>query len=329
MAPNLDQYNRSITYLRVSVTDRCNLRCTYCLPVKDLKLLDHANILSYEEILRVIEAAAEVGINKVRLTGGEPLIRRNLVHLLASVCRVSGLEDVSITTNGVLLKEKAKEIYDAGLRRINVSLDTLDRVKYAEITKRDYFDDVRGGLDEAQAVGFSPIKINVVAIRGLNDDEFLNFGKLSMQKPYHVRFIEYMPIGHDSQWDPHKYISSDEIKSKLESFAPLHKVPSTTYGGPAERYRYESAKGEIGFISALSHYFCRSCNRLRLTADGKLRPCLFADDEVDIKTPLRRGGSQEDLKRLFREAIARKPKQHHAKILNKGVSLRPMSAIGG
>ncbi|NVM56789.1 MAG: GTP 3',8-cyclase MoaA [Desulfobacterales bacterium] len=329
MAANVDHYNRRITYLRVSITDRCNLRCIYCLPVKDLKLLHHADILSYEEILKVVQAATEVGIEKVRLTGGEPLVRRNFIYLVASVCRAHRLEDVSITTNGVLLKEKAKEIFDAGVHRINVSLDTLNRLKYAKITGRECFDDVREGLQEAESVGFSPIKVNVVAIRGLNDDEFLRFAELSVRKPYHIRFIEYMPIGHDSQWKPEKYISSDEIKSKLESFGPLHEIPHSAYDGPASRYRFDSAKGEIGFISALSHHFCPSCNRLRLTADGKLRPCLFAHDEVDIKTPLRNGCSQEDLKELFQEAIARKTRQHRAEIFQKGECLRPMSAIGG
>lgn len=329
MAANVDHYNRRINYLRVSVTDRCNLRCIYCLPVKDLRLLNQTHILSYEEILRVIEAAAEAGIDKVRLTGGEPLVRRNFMHLVSSVCRISGIEDVSITTNGVLLKEKAQELFDCGVRRINVSLDTLDSAKYAEITGRDFFDAVREGLKEAEAVGFSPIKINVVAIRGVNDDELARFADLSVKKAYHVRFIEYMPIGHDSHWTAKKYISSDEIRSGLESFGPLHKVTRSTYDGPAQRYRFESAKGEIGFISALSHRFCPSCNRLRLTADGKLRPCLMSDDEVDIKTPLRKGCSNDDLKELFQEAINRKPKRYRAEILEKAEALRPMSAIGG
>ncbi len=329
MASNIDNYNRRITYLRVSVTDRCNLRCMYCLPVKDLKLLHHTDILSYEEILAVIQAAAEVGIKKVRLTGGEPLVRRNFAQLVSSVCQVSSLEDVSITTNGVLLTDKAQEVFDSGVHRINVSLDTLDNNKYAKITGRDCFDNVWEGLQKAEAVGFSPIKVNVVAMNGINDDEFLRFGELSVQKPYHVRFIEYMPVGHDSQWAPEKYISSDQIKSKLESLGPLHEIPPSTQDGPAKRYRFESANGEIGFISAISHHFCPSCNRMRLTADGKLRPCLFSDEEVDIKGPLRSGCSLEDLKALFQEAIASKPKEHQASILKKGESMRPMSAIGG
>ena len=329
MAPNVDHYNRRITYLRVSVTDRCNLRCIYCVPVKDLTLLNHSDILNYEEILKVLQAGAKIGIEKVRLTGGEPLVRRDFVHFVESVCQMSAFKEVSITTNGVHLKEKAQEIFDAGVRRINVSLDTLDPLKYAKITGRDYFDNVWEGLEEAEAVGFSPIKVNVVAIRGINDDELLDFAQLSRRKPYHIRFIEYMPIGHDNRWTPGKYISSDEIKSKLESLSPLHEIPHLMNDGPAKRCRFESAKGEIGFISALSHHFCSTCNRLRLTADGKLRPCLFAEDEVDIKTPLRSGCSQEDLRRVFQQAIAKKPKEHLAKISERVQSLRPMSAIGG
>ena len=329
MAPNLDHHNRRITYLRVSVTDRCNLRCVYCWPVKDLHLVNHADILSYEEIVKVIQAATRVGIKKVRLTGGEPMVRRNFVHLVASVCRVSGLEDVSITTNGVRLKKKAKEIFDAGVRRVNVSLDTLNRAKYSKIAGRDRFDDVWEGLKEAEAVGFAPIKVNVVVMRGINDDELLQFAELSLKKPYHVRFIEYMPIGRDSQWRHERCVPSDEIKAKLESIGPLHKVSPSPLAGPARRYRFESAKGEIGFISALSHHFCPSCNRLRLTADGKLRPCLFADDEVDIKGPLRNGCTHEDLKHLFQKAIARKPNQHYAETHKTGWLSRPMSAIGG
>ncbi len=329
MVPNVDSYNRKITYLRVSVTDRCNLRCIYCTPVKNLKLLDHADILSYEEILKVIRVATELGINKVRLTGGEPLHRRNFTHLVESVCLIPRIEDVSITTNGVFLKEMARPLFEAGVHRINVSLDTLNPLKYTKITCRECFDAVWEGIQVAETVGFSPIKVNVVVIRGLNDDELLRFADFSVRKPYHIRFIEYMPIGRDLNWTTEKYVSSDEMKSKLKTFGPLLKIPPSIHDGPAERYRFESAKGEIGFISAISHHFCPSCNRLRLTADGKLRPCLFADDEVDIKSPLRNGYSHEHLKKVFQQAIARKPRRHHAEILEKREGLRPMSTIGG
>jgi cyclic pyranopterin phosphate synthase len=234
-----------------------------------------------------------------------------------------------MTTNGVLLKDMAGDIFDAGIGRINVSLDTLSPLKYAKITGRQYFKNVWEGLEEVEAVGFSPIKVNVVVMKGVNDDELSRFARLSVRRPYHVRFIEYMPVGGGNRWKPEKYIPSDEIKSRLEAFGPLHRIPRSPYDGPAERYRFESARGEIGFISALSHHFCRWCNRLRLTADGKLRPCLFTDDEVDVKTPLRNGCGQEDLRGLFQEAIARKPRRHHAESTQTAESLRPMYAIGG
>jgi cyclic pyranopterin phosphate synthase len=329
MAPNIDAYNRKITYLRISVTDRCNLRCAYCMPVKDFRPLSHAKILTYEEILALIGVATELGVTKVRLTGGEPLVRRGFVHLVESVCRIRALHDVSITTNGVLLKEMAQPLFDAGLRRINVSLDTLNPVKYAKIAGKASFQAVREGLQTAEAVGFTPIKINVVAIRGFNDDELGELAQLSTEKSYHVRFIEYMPIGRNNNWAPGKYISSDEIKARLERFGSLRPVPRAIHDGPAERYQLPSARGEVGFISALSHHFCPSCNRLRLTADGKLRPCLFSDDEVDIRTPLRNGASQNMLKNIFRQTIARKPKEHHALVRGKEESLRSMITIGG
>jgi cyclic pyranopterin phosphate synthase len=285
--------------------------------------------LRYEEILKIIEAGTEVGISKVRLTGGEPLVRKNFVGLAGSVSKMPGLEDVSITTNGVLLKGEARKIFQAGVHRINVSLDTLKRSKYGRITGRDAFHDVWEGLKEAEAVGFSPIKVNVVAMRGVNDDELLAFARLSFTSPYHIRFIEYMPVGRGSTWEPERYISADEIKSKIASLGALEEIPGSPLDGPARRYRFESAKGEVGLVSAMSRHFCPSCNRLRLTADGRLRPCLFSDDEIDVKGPLRRGCGREDLKILFKEAIARKPREHHAGLAKIGRSGRPMSAIGG
>ncbi|MDY6950720.1 MAG: radical SAM protein, partial [Thermodesulfobacteriota bacterium] len=224
MASNLDHYNRRITYLRVSVTDRCNLRCIYCRPVKDLRLVRHEEILRYEEILKIIAAGTKVGITKVRLTGGEPLVRKHFVRLVESVGKVPGLRDISITTNGVRLKRKAKKIFQTGVHRINVSLDTLNPLKYVTITGRDHFNSVWEGIEEAEAVGFSPIKINVVAMRGVNDDELMAFAQLSVEKPYHVRFIEYMPVGKDNPWEQERYISSDEIRSRIESLGPLLRV---------------------------------------------------------------------------------------------------------
>jgi cyclic pyranopterin phosphate synthase len=299
------------------------------MPVKDLRLLDHADILRYEEILELIEVATELGVRKIRLTGGEPLMRKGFVHLVESVCRISKLEDVSITTNGVFLKDMAARLFEAGLRRVNVSLDTLDPLKYEKITGQACFDRVWEGLQEAEAVGFQPIRVNVVTIRGLNDDELHQFADLSIQKPYHIRFIEYMPIGQGNDWEPQKYISSDEIKSRLEKCGPLEKTSRSIHDGPVERYRFRSAKGEIGFIGALSHHFCPFCNRLRLTSDGRLRPCLFSDDEVDIISALRNGQSQERLKEIFLQAIAKKPRQHQTGVLPRQEVVRAMSMIGG
>jgi cyclic pyranopterin phosphate synthase len=285
--------------------------------------------LRYEEIVDIIRAATDLGINKVRITGGEPLIRKNLIHFVESVCRIANLGDVSITTNGVLLKAMAPAIFDAGVHRINVSLDTLSPFKYAKITGVDCFHDVWKGLEEAHTAGFSPIRINVVVIRGINDDDIVAFGKLSLRKPYQIRFIEFMPIGGDGFWTPEKYMSSDAIKSTLESIGPLFPVSSGLADGPAERYRFQGAQGEIGFISPMSHRFCHACNRLRLTADGKIRPCLFGSQELDIKTLLRQGGNRGDLAALLQEAIDRKPKHHHAERQRLEKSSRPMSAIGG
>jgi cyclic pyranopterin phosphate synthase len=329
MAPNIDAYDRPITYLRVSVTDRCNLRCFYCMPANDFHPLKHTDILTYEEILRLIHVATDAGVTKVRLTGGEPLLRRDFVHFVESVCRIPLLQDVSLTTNGILLKELAQPLFDAGLHRINVSLDTLNPSKYAKIAGRPFFQAVWEGLETAESLGFSPIKINVVTMKGVNDDELRQFADLSIKKPYHVRFIEYMPVGRDSDWKPERYISSDEIRARLAAFSSLHPIPRSSHDGPAERYRFKSGKGEIGLISAISHHFCPSCNRLRLTADGRLRPCLFSNEEVDIKTPLRLGQSREELKSVFKKTIAKKPRRHHVQAAEKGESLRPMISIGG
>lgn len=329
MAANVDPYNRTINYLRISVTDRCNLRCLYCTPVHDLKLVAHKEILTYEEILALIRVATGIGVTKIRLTGGEPLVRKGFVDLVRSVCQIPLLQDVSITTNGVFLKDMAGPLFEAGLHRINVSLDSLNPLKYEKITGRNAFQAVWEGIRTAEAVGFSPIKINVVAMKGINDDELERFANLSVIRPYHIRFIEYMPVSSESRWLSDMYIPSDQIKAGLEAFGSLTRVSRSPNDGPAERYRFKSAQGEIGFISALSHHFCPSCNRLRLTADGKLMPCLFSNDELDIKTPLRRGAGPEALKAIFREAVSRKPRRHHADSLRKGESVRTMMKIGG
>lgn len=328
MPENLDRFDRRITYLRVSVTDRCNLRCTYCRPVKTFQPLCHKDILSYEELLLAIQVGIEVGIRKVRLTGGEPMLRRDFPTFVSAVCSEADLEDVAVTTNGVLLKGLAKPLFDAGLRRINVSLDTLRRDRYSQITGRDHLETVLAGLETAEAVGFSPIKLNVVVMNGINDDEIVDFARISREKPYHVRFIEYMPFGEADRWFAERFLPSDRIRSLLETSAPLTRLDRVDLDGPAMRYRFEGARGEIGLISPVTHHFCSSCNRLRLTADGRLRPCLFSDVEVDIKTPLRRG-HERDLKDRFLEAISAKPKTYCRNPEGGIQSARPMSAIGG
>ena len=329
MAAKLDHSNRRITYLRVSITDRCNMRCFYCMPPEGLRLLDHTDVLSYEEILRVIDVAAQMGIRKVRITGGEPLLRRNVCHLVREIANVPGIEDVGLTTNGILLKDMARHLWKAGLRRINVSLDTLNPLKFRKVTKIGSYHEVWQGIREAESVGFKPIRINVVAMRGINDDELGHFARLSMETPYSFRFIEYMPMGALSAWDASKFIAGSETKARLQEYGQLHPIPRDSSDGPCRRFRFEGALGEIGFISPISNHFCDSCDRLRLTADGKLRSCLLSDDEIDVREPLRGQQSDRVIAGLIRKAIARKPKQHGIDAGSEPGQLRAMSRIGG
>jgi len=329
VAAKLDHSNRRITYLRVSITDRCNMRCFYCMPPEGLRLLDHTDVLSYEEILRVIDVAAQMGIRKVRITGGEPLLRRNVCHLVREIANVPGIEDVGLTTNGILLKDMARPLWKAGLRRINVSLDTLNPLKFRKVTKIGSYHEVWQGIREAESVGFKPIRINVVAMRGINDDELGRFARLSMETPYSFRFIEYMPMGALSAWDASKFIAGSETKARLQEYGQLHPIPRDSSDGPCRRFRFEGALGEIGFISPISNHFCDSCDRLRLTADGKLRSCLLSDDEIDVREPLRGQQSDRVIAGLIRKAIARKPKQHGIDAGSEPGQLRAMSRIGG
>jgi GTP 3',8-cyclase len=299
------------------------------MPSQGLRLLEHADILSYEEILRVVNVSAQMGITKIRLTGGEPLLRRNVCHLVSGILGVPGIQDVSLTTNGVLLKSMARPLWESGLRRINISLDTLNPLKYRKITRRNHYQDVYDGIREAESIGFSPIRINVVAVRGINDDELGCFARLSMEKPYSFRFIEYMPMGHTADWDASRFMSGDEILTRLERHGPLHPIPRQPSDGPCRRFRFGEALGEIGLISPISNHFCNSCNRLRLTADGKLRSCLLSDNEVDVRNSLRDYCSDEDLADLIQEAIAKKPSRHGVYAGSKRVSLQHMSRIGG
>ncbi|MEW6673882.1 MAG: GTP 3',8-cyclase MoaA [Thermodesulfobacteriota bacterium] len=324
----IDQYNRVLNYLRVSITDHCNLRCMYCVPREEIPWLTHDQILTYEEILRLIKIGAGMGIAKVRITGGEPLVRKGVYDFLSDLNRINGISDVSLTTNGVLLADNIDRIRAAGIRRINVSLDTLNRRKYKEITGHDQYEQVWRGILSAHAAGLGPIKINVVALKGINDDELIDFARLSMVYPFHIRFIEHMPIGASGAKIGH-HLLAPEIKARLETLGRLIPVEKGLYDGPAERYKYRDAPGEIGFIRPLSRHFCAHCNRLRLTASGQLRTCLLSDNQVDLKGPLRRGCSDSELVEILLNAVRHKPSEHHLSGNCTGNVNSQMSSIGG
>lgn len=327
-----DHYEREINYLRVSVTDRCNLRCTYCMPKEGLSLIGHDDILRYEDYLRIIRVAAQLGITKVRITGGEPLVRRGVVEFIASLRTIPELKDISLTTNGILLEACADQLFTAGVRRINVSLDSLNPDKYAKITRGGDIHSVIRGIRKARETGFSPIKINVVAINGFNDDEILDFARLTLANPYQIRFIELMALGQAGEENSGRYISNDVIMERIKTLGALEPVSGRGHGndGPARLYRLPEGLGEIGFISPVSRHFCHSCNRLRLTADGHLRACLLSDEEVDLKPPLRAEGDDE-IRALLLGTISRKPRQHELACSEDHIKkcMKEMQAIGG
>ncbi len=321
-----DSFQRPIDYLRISVTDRCNLRCIYCMPSDGVHLMSHRDILSYEEIYAVAEAAADLGINKVRLTGGEPLVRAGLPKLVQMLAQIDTIDDISLTTNGVLLARYAAELKSADLRRVNVSLDTLKPDKFEYITRGSNLSDVLEGIEIAKSVGLNPIKINMVVMSGINDDELLAFAAKTITEEWHVRFIEYMPFGEGAATSP--FISVSDMRQRLEVLGKLEPCLLKMGNGPAKYFRMPQAKGTIGFITPVSEHFCFRCNRLRLTADGKLRLCLLGEAEIDMKQPLRSGMSSTELKRLIEEAVASKPLRHH---LAEGdvPQNRPFSQVGG
>lgn len=320
---------REINYLRISITDRCNLRCIYCMEEGGASFVPHEEVLSYEEILRLVRISVQAGIRKVRLTGGEPLVRKGLIPFLEDLSSTEGLDEITLTTNGVLLEEHAEAIRKCGICRLNISLDSLRPERFRNITRRDCYDRTLAGIRAAERAGFDPIKINVVAMRGVNDDELVDFARLTLGKPYHIRYIEFMPIGKSNGWDPGRFIPTEEIFQRIQLLGKLKPMPNHRLDGPASRYKIEGAVGEIGFISALSNHFCDRCNRLRMTADGHLRGCLFADSEIDIKTPLREGCSDSFLLDLVRLAIRNKPKDHGPLETNPKKCVRSMSSIGG
>jgi cyclic pyranopterin phosphate synthase len=329
----LDGHNREINYLRVSITDRCNLRCNYCMPREGMSQIGHDDILRYEEILRIVRVAVGMGISKVRITGGEPLVRRGVVDFISSLASLEGLSDISLTTNGTLLEDFAAKLFAAGMKRINISLDSLNPEKYAHITRGGDLSTVLAGIAEVHKLGFAPIKINTVAIKGFNEDEILDFAKLSFLKPYQIRFIEFMTIGHAALDPSNQYLSNVVIREIIDRRYHLEPVNGkrNAMDGPAQIYRIAEGAGEIGFISPLSHKFCHACNRLRLTADGRLRICLLSDEEVDLKGPLRSGCSDADLTDLIKAAISQKPLQHDISCDegHRKKCMTDMSYIGG
>lgn len=325
----IDAYNRHINYLRISVTDRCNLRCIYCMPKEGISLLRHDDILHYEELLRIARIVAAKGISKIRITGGEPLVRKGLVEFIAELAALEGITDLSMTTNGILLGSAAEALRKAGLKRLNISLDTLNHEKYEMITRGGDINQVLEGIKIANGAGFSPLKINMVVIRGINDDEITAFAGLSWKHAVHVRFIEYMPIGNENGWCKERFVSTEEIKKRITALGSLVQIQDNNGAGPAQMFAFPGAPGKLGFISSISSHFCATCNRLRLTADGKLRTCLFSDAEIDLKTPLRNGWSDQELERIITDAILSKPQKHHVAEPVFKKCARGMSAIGG
>lgn len=325
-----DNCGRRIDYLRVSVTDRCNLRCRYCMPEEGVPPLRHDDVLRYEEILRVVRVAVGLGFWRVRVTGGEPLVRKGIVEFVRHLAAIPGLRDLSLTTNGVLLGEMAHDLRRAGLRRVNISLDTLREDRFAFITRRPEFAGAWAGVLAALEAGLTPVKLNVVLMAGVNDDEIENFARLTLRYPVWVRFIELMPLGQNGAWQDGRFLPLPAVWPRLRALGPLEELDSAVPagGGPAKYYAYQGAPGRLGVITPLSRHFCGECNRLRLTADGSLLPCLGAEGRVDLRGPLRKGADDEELADLLALAARNKPRQHD--LAGRAESWgKMMSRVGG
>jgi GTP 3',8-cyclase len=327
--PLVDAFNRRISYLRVSVTDRCNLRCLYCMPEAGLPWIPKGDILAYEEIVRIVRAAAAVGVRSVRLTGGEPLVRRDLPVLVEALRDVAGVDDIALSTNGLLLADHIEALSAAGLNRVNVSLDTLREDRFRIIARRPGLDRVLAGIDAAIAAGLAPVKVNCVVMRGQNDDELHDFAELTRRRSVFVRFIELMPVEENAGLQRDAYVSSDEILRRIAEGGELRPVAGPGGNGPARYFAFADALGAVGVISPLSHDYCETCNRVRLSADGRLRLCLFGDHEIDLRTPARAGASQAELATILRGAMVIKPERHHLRLGMPGSAMRAFSEIGG
>ncbi|MBV9745227.1 MAG: GTP 3',8-cyclase MoaA [Acidobacteriia bacterium] len=329
-SPLIDSFGRVHDNLRVSVTDRCNVRCFYCMPETGVHFTDRREILDFEEIERFVRIAVELGIRKIRITGGEPLVRRDLPVLVHRLIQIPGVQDLALTTNGVLLPKLAAPLYEAGLRRINVHLDTLDRQRFVQITRRDEIDKVLAGLDLCKKLGYTKIKLNAVAVKNLVEPDIVPLARYARENDFEVRYIEFMPLDAQNLWDRRKVLLADDmIRMLSREISPLIPVPDPDPRAPATEYRFADGVGQVGFIASVSRPFCLNCNRLRLTADGHLRYCLFAVEEDDVKTPLRSGASDEEIASLIRCNVAGKWRGHEINTSRFVAPPRPMYAIGG
>lgn len=317
-----DQYGRRINYMRISVTDLCNLRCVYCMPEEGVEKHIHKKNMSFEEIVSLIKAGTQLGINKIRLTGGEPLVRNGIVELVQAIGQIEGINDLTMTTNGILLPKYAQALKNAGLNRVNISLDTFDEEKYHQITRWGKLEDVMAGIEAAMAVGMHPIKINTVLIKGFNDDEIEKFVNFTIKNPVDVRFIELMPLGESSNYAQNQYLSNAEVLKRHPQLMPVIEPEKT---GPAEYYQLPGAKGRVGLINPISKHFCSECNRIRVTTDGKIKPCLHSDYEIDIPKLKKEGLT--DLQ-ILEKAIGAKPERHLLEN-NEKQMVRNMNEIGG
>ncbi len=325
----MDCYGREINYLRVSVTDRCNLRCQYCMPAEGIQDSGHERILTFEQIIRLVKLAAECGVRKVRFTGGEPLVRKDIVKLIEAVSSMPGMQDVSLTTNGICFADMADDLKRAGLVRVNFSLDSLHADRFRYITRLGNISDVWRSIEKALAIGMMPVKINTVVMKGVNDDEILDFARLAAEMPVHVRFIEFMPVGDLPFYQEERLVNMDEVKRTIKSSYQLLNGLAGRGNGPAKVYQIAGGKGTIGFISAMSNHFCGDCNRIRLTADGRLRSCLFDKREINVKAAMDRGTGDDRLAIMIRQAIREKPDRHHMEKGWGADNSRKMYQIGG
>jgi GTP 3',8-cyclase len=326
----VDTFGRIHDNLRVSVTDRCNIRCFYCMPEADVKFQPREQLLSFEEIERFASIAAQLGVRKVRLTGGEPLLRKNLSTLVRKLSAIKGIEDLALTTNGVLLADQAQDLYDAGLRRINVHLDTLDRERFKKITRRDDFDRVMDGIETCLRLGYGPIKINVVAVKNLIEPDIVPLALFGRERGIEIRYIEFMPLDAHGLWDRGRVLLADDIIAMLErAIGPLEEIPDRDPRAPATEYRFKDGVGEVGFIASVSRPFCLNCNRLRITADGHLRYCLFAIEETDIRALIRRNAPEEEIAAAIIGCVRGKWLGHEINTPQFVAPPRPMYSIGG